>query len=197
MKAEIVHLSDLEIDALLDMALEGGAAREARAHLTACGECSRRAAARADLFAVLETWEDSPPSRDLAPWVVLRLSHRRLPLGLTLATAAQAVLAALIVVLAWPLVEPIFSSLQLPTISTLELGLSEALAMQAEGLLVAAEAALQPLLDSLDEWLRVTPEWMTLSPAIVAGALLVAVLGNSILLAGDASGWRRIRPRRL
>jgi len=62
---------------------------------------------------------------------------------------------------------------------------------------VAAEAALQPLLDSLDEWLRVTPEWMTLSPAIVAGALLVAVLGNSILLAGDASGWRRIRPRRL
>jgi len=38
---------------------------------------------------------------------------------------------------------------------------------------------------------------MPLSPAIVAGVLLVAVLGNSILLAGDAAGRRSVRPRRL
>jgi len=53
------------------------------------------------------------------------------------------------------------------------------------------------LLDSADAWLRLAPQWMTLSPAIVAGALLVAVLGNSILLAGDAAGRRSVRPRRL
>jgi len=194
---ETKHLSDLEIEALLDEALEAGAAREARAHLAACGACSRRTAARARLFAALETWEESPPSYDLTPGIVRRLSHRRMPLGLSLATAVQAGLALLIAVLAWPLVAPVFSSLQIPTIPGLELGFSATLAAQAEGLLLASEAALQPLLDSADAWLRMAPQWMTLSPAIVAGALLVAVLGNSILLAGDAAGRRSVRLRRL
>jgi hypothetical protein len=194
---EAKHLSYLEIEALLDDALEGGVAREARAHLATCGACSRRAAARASLFAALETWEETPPSRDLSPGIVQRLSHRRMPLGLSLATAVQAGLALLIAALAWPLVEPVFSSLRLPTIPGLEMGFSESLATQAEGLLLAGEAALQPLLDSADAWLRMAPQWMTLSPAIVAGGLLVAVLGNSILLAGDAAGRRSVRPRRL
>jgi hypothetical protein len=194
---EAKHLSYLEIEALLDDALEGGVAREARAHLAACGACSRRAAARASLFAALETWEETPPSRDLSPGIVQRLSHRRMPLGLSLATAVQAGLALLIAALAWPLVEPVFSSLRLPTIPGFEMGFSESLATQAEGLLLAGEAALQPLLDSADAWLRMAPQWMTLSPAIVAGGLLVAVLGNSILLAGDAAGRRSVRPRRL
>src|SRR3970040_2501482 len=83
---ETKHLSDLEIEALLDDALEGGAAREARAPLAACGACSRRAAARASLFAALGTWEETPPSRDLTPGIVQRLSHRRMPLGLSLVT---------------------------------------------------------------------------------------------------------------
>jgi hypothetical protein len=194
---ETNHLSDMEIEALLDDALEGGAAREARVHLAACGVCSRRAAARAGLFAALETWEETPPSRDLTPGIVQRLSHRRMPLGLSLATAVQAGLALLIAALAWPLVEPVFSSLRLPTVPGLEIGFSETLTTQATGLFLAAEAALQPLLDSADAWLRMAPQWMTLSPAIVAGALLVAVLGNSILLAGDAAGRRSVRPRRL
>ena len=197
MMTEANHLSDLEIEALLDDALEGGAAREARAHLAACGACSRRAAARARLFAALETWEDTPPSRDLTPGIVQQLSYRRTPLGLSLATAVQAGLALLIAALAWPLVAPVFSSLQLPTIPGLEQGFSETLAVPAEGLLLAADAALQPWLDSADAWLRMAPQWVTLSPAIVAGALLVAVLGNSILLAGDAAGRRSVRPRRL
>ena len=77
------------------------------------------------------------------------------------------------------------------------MGFSETLATQAEGLLLAGEAAQQLLLDSADAWLRIAPQWMTLSPAIVGGALLVAVLGNSILLAGDAAGRRTVRPRRL
>ena len=194
---ETRHVSDLEIEALLDDALEGGAAREARAHLAACGACSRRAAARASLFAALETWEETPPSRDLTPGIVQRLSHRRMPLGLSLATAVQAGMALLIAALAWPLVEPVFSSLRLPTIPGLEMGFSETLTTQAEGLLLAGEAAQQLLLDSADAWLRIAPQWMTLSPAIVGGALLVAVLGNSILLAGDAAGRRTVRPRRL
>src|SRR3989304_1328712 len=90
MMTEANHLSDLEIEALLDGALEGGAAREARAHLAAWGACARRVAARARLFAALETWEDTPPSRDLTPGIVQQLSYRRTPLGLSLAPAGPA-----------------------------------------------------------------------------------------------------------
>src|SRR4030067_214204 len=105
---ETKHLSDLEIEALLDDALEGGAAREAR----------------------------GPPA----------------PRG------------------AGPRGDPVFPCRGLPTIPGLEMGFSEKLATQAEGLLLAGEAALQPLLDSADAWLRMAPQWGTLSPALVAGA---------------------------
>src|SRR3972149_4778210 len=87
---ETRHVSDLEIEALLDDALEGGAAREARAHLAACGACPRAARPRASLFAALGTWEEPPPSRNLTPGVVQRLAYRRMPLVLSLATAVPA-----------------------------------------------------------------------------------------------------------
>jgi hypothetical protein len=197
MTPDTAHLSDLKIQALLDDALQGETARAARAHLSACADCARRVEAQAALFAALESWEESPPPHDLAPWIVQRLAHRRIPFGLSVATAVQAGLALLIVVLAWPLVVDLFSSVPLPTIQGFDLGLSETLAVQAGALVAEAQAAVLPLLDSADAWLRLAPQWMALSPAIVAGALLVAVLGNSILLAGDASGRRTVRPRRL
>jgi hypothetical protein len=197
MKAETKHLSDLEIEALLDEALEGRAGRAAHAHLAVCAECERRATARADLFAALESWEDSPPSRDLAPGIVRRLSQRRIPFGLSVATALQAVLALFIAAIAWPLVADLLSSVPLPAIPGAGPGASEILTAQLGELVNSSQAALQPFLDAADAWLRLAPRWMALSPAIVAGALLVAVLGNSILLAGDATGRRGIRPRRL
>jgi anti-sigma factor RsiW len=194
---EAKHLSDLQIQGLLDDALEAGLAREARVHLAACRDCARRLEAHARLFAAIEAWGDSPPPRDLAPSIVHRLAQPRLPFGLRVATAVQAALAAVILVLAWPLVGGLLSSLALTTIPAFEFGFSETLAAQAEGLIVSAEAALQQISVSADAWLRLAPQWMTLWPAIVGGALLVAVLGNSILLAGDAAGRRGVLPRRI
>jgi hypothetical protein len=197
MKTEAEHLSDWELDGLLDGALEAEVARAAHAHLTVCVECSRRATERAGLFAALETWEDTPPSRDLAPGIVRRLSQRRVPFGLSVATAVQAALVLLIAAIAWPLVANLISSVPVPAIPGVGLGASEMLTAQLGELVTSSQAALQPLLDAADTWLRLAPQWLALSPAIVAGALLVAVLGNSILLAGDATGRRGVRPRRL
>jgi hypothetical protein len=60
--------------------------------------------------------------------------------------------------------------------------------LQLGDLVASSQTVLQPVIDSADAWLNLAPQWMTLAPAIVAGALLVAVLGNSILLAGDRAG---------
>jgi hypothetical protein len=187
----------MEIEALLDNALQGEAARTARAHLAACGDCARRAQAQAALFTALESWVDSPPPHDLAPAIMGRLAHRAIPVGLSVATAVQAGLALLIVILAWPLVASLTSAIPLPLIPGVEGGLTEALAEQAGVLMTAAQGTLQPLLDSADAWLRQAPQLIALSPAVIAGALLFAVLGNSILLAGGASGRTTSRPRRL
>jgi hypothetical protein len=200
---EIAHLSDLEIQGLLDDALRGEGAAAARAHLATCRDCTRRVRAQSALFAAIESWEETPPSRDLAPEVVRRLSQRRIPFGLSVATAVQAALALLIAVLAWPLVAGLFSTVPLPAVPAVDLGALEVLALQLGELVASSQTALQPVIDSADVWLNLAPQWialripegMALAPAIVAGALLVAVLGNSILLAGDGTG-RTIRPRR-
>jgi hypothetical protein len=193
---EAKHLSDLEIQGLLDGDLDDGEARRARAHLAACRGCSGRFEVQASLFAAIESWDDSPPTHDLTPEILERLTERRMPFGLSVATAVQAGLALVIGVLVWPLVGPLFPALTLPTTPALELALSETLAAPAEGLVASAEAALQHLSISADAWLRLTSQWLRLWPAIVAGALLVAVLGNSILLAGDAAGRRSVGTRR-
>jgi hypothetical protein len=87
--SETRHLSDLEIQDWLDDALRGEAAAAARAHLATCRDCTRRVKAQSALFAAIESWEETPPSRDLAPEVVRRLSQRRIPFGLSVATAVR------------------------------------------------------------------------------------------------------------
>ena len=194
---EARHLSDMAIQDLLDEALSASQAAEARRHLGACRSCARRVEARRRLFAALETWEDSPPPHDLAPGVVRALGHRTTPRSLRVATAVQAGLAVLIIVLAWPLVANLVGNVQLPTSLSLDPAWTEALAGESAAVVATAEAMLKQLSDSADAWLSLAAAWMTLWPAIVAGALLLAVLGNSILLAGDGAGMRRVRARRL
>jgi hypothetical protein len=194
---EAEHLSDIDIQSLLDEALEPAAARRARQHIADCEGCARRLEAQAHLFAAIESWGVTSPDHDLTPVIVERLAHRRTPVGLRVATAVEAGLALLITLLAWPLVGALFTSLQLPTIPGLELGATEELAAQVDAWFAAGEAALQQVSVSIDAWLRLAPQWMALWPAIVAGALLLAVLGNSILLAGETGGRSGIRPRRL
>lgn len=191
------HLSDLDIQALLDKALDPREARQARAHLATCGDCARRAEAHAGLFAAIEAWADSDPPHDLAPGVLRALTQRATPIGLRVATVLQAGLAVLIVALAWPLVAGLFASFRLPALPGFDLSFSESISAQAQGAIVAFEAASQQLSVSADTWLRLAPQWATLWPAILAGAVLAAIVGNSILLAGRAPGARAARPRRL
>jgi hypothetical protein len=193
---DLRHLSDPELQALLDEALGASATRQAQEHLRVCRECARRMQTQARLFAAIETWDDALPPHDLAPRVVQQLRHRRTPLGLSLATAFQAGLAGLLLVLGWPLVEPLLSSVNPPVIPGFEPELSEALTVQAGELASAGQAALEQASASLEAWLGMAAQWMSLWPAVVAAALLLAVLGNSILLAGHGAGARRIRPRR-
>lgn len=193
---EARHLSDLEIQDWLDEALRGEAAAVARAHLATCRDCARRAEAQAVLFAAIESWGETPPSRDLAPEVVRRLSQRKVPFSLSVATAVQAALALLIAVLAWPLVANLLSTVPLPAIPEPDLGALEVLAMQLGDPVASLQAALQSVMDTADAALAMARPSIVFAPAVIAGALLIAVLGNSILLAGDRSG-RTIRPRRL
>jgi hypothetical protein len=113
-----------------------------------------------------------------------------------LATAAEAGLAALLVALAWPLLTAPLASLTLPTIAGLRTVVPDALAGLADAAVVL-EALLRQASGALEPWGPMAREWMALGPAIVAGALIVAILGNSILLAGDSAGRRGNRPRRV
>jgi hypothetical protein len=191
------HLSDLQIHGLLDQALDARTERAARAHLSICRACARRVEAQARLFAAIETWDEAPPPHDLAPAVIERINLGRTPAGLRLATVIQAGLAVLLIVLAWPLLVSLLSSVALPDISAPVLGWPETLVAQAQGLWMSGESTLRQASAVVETFLAVASQWMPLWPGIVAGALLVAVLGNSVLLTGDAAGARRIRPRRL
>jgi len=190
--AETGHLSDLDIQALLDKAIDGRASRVARAHLAGCRECRRRVEVQARLFAAIETWEEVAPAHDITPAVVRSLKGQRTPKGLRAATAVQAGLAVIITVMAWPVLARLLSSFQAPSLPALDLAWLGGFAAQVQESLRFVEA----LSGSLGSWLPIAPPAMALWPAIIAGALLLAILGNSILLAGDESGRRRIQPRR-
>jgi anti-sigma factor RsiW len=195
--ADTPHLVDMEIQALLDGGLAGSAARAARSHLATCARCARRLEAQARLFAEIESWEEAAPPHDLEPRVLAALRPPSTPIGLRWAAALQAGLVLLIVALAWPVVTSLAQSLNLPslwvpTTSTVEAWLAETSAFTA-----ALEASLQALPGSAAAWLRLAPNWIAIWPAIVAGAGLAAVVGNSILLSGNATSSRAARARRL
>jgi len=119
------------------------------------------------------------------------------PIGLRWVAALQAGLVLLIVALAWPLVTSLLQSLHLPslwfpTTSTIEAWLAEAYALTA-----ALATSLQALPGSAAAWLRLAPNWIAVWPAVVAGGALAAVVGNSILLSGNAPRSHAARARRL
>jgi hypothetical protein len=62
---------------------------------------------------------------------------------------------------------------------------------------LAAETAWHGLSGIAAAWLDLSSPWAALGPAIAAGALLLALFGNSMLLTGDRNGLRRSRARRL
>jgi len=195
--AETPHLTDMEIQAWLDRGLDRSAAPAVRAHLATCTKCARRLEAQARLFAEIESWEELTPPHDLEPRVMAALRPPSTPIGLRWVAALQAGLVLLIVALAWPLVTSLLQSLHLPslwfpTTSTIEAWLAEAYALTA-----ALATSLQALPGSAAAWLRLAPNWIAVWPAVVAGGALAAVVGNSILLSGNAPRSHAARARRL
>jgi len=187
----------MEIQALLDGGLDGSAARAARAHLATCAKCARRLEAQTRLFAEIESWEEAEPPHDLAPRVLAALRSPSTPIGLRWAAALQAGLVLLIVSLAWPLVTNLAQSLRLPSVWFPATSAIEAWLAETSALTAALEASLLALPDSAAAWLRLAPNWIAIWPAVVAGAALAAVVGNSILLSGNATSSRAARARRL
>jgi anti-sigma factor RsiW len=195
--SETPHLSDVEIQSLLDGALHQAAARAADAHLAVCPHCAARFEVQTRLHAAIASRVDAPPPHDLAPRVLAALRPSETPLVLRWASALQAALALLILALGWPLVASLTQNLRVPAEFSLVQGGIEALSAEVFVLSDAVEAMALSLFASAHAWLRTSPEWLALWPAVVAGAAFVAVVGNSILLTGSAAGSAAARPRRL
>ena len=193
--ADSPHLPDREIHLLLDGALDERAAQAARAHLTACASCALRLETQARLFAAIESWEETPPAHDLVPRVLAGLRPPATPVGLSWAVALQAGVALLIAALLWPLVAGLAQSIRLPAIPAP--GLIETWLAETSSWTASIEASLLDSLNSAQAWLRMPPDWIAIWPLVVAGAALVAVVGNSILLSRSAAGSRPAGLRRL
>ncbi len=193
---ETAHLPDLEIQALLDGELDEHAARAARTHLAMCAKCARRLAAQARFFARIESWEEAVPPHDLAPRVLDVLHTPATPVGLRWAAVLQAGLVLLIIALGWPLLTGLAQSVHLPSVGLPATINIEGWLAELAAFTMALEASILALPDSAAAWLRLAPDWIAIWPAVVAGAALVAVVGNSVLLSGTATNSRIVRVRR-
>jgi len=178
------HLPDSEIQSLLDGALGERAALAARAHLALCPGCAHRLEAQARLFAAIESWEEAPPEHDLVPRVLRALEPPATPVGLRWAAVVQAAAALLMLVLAWPLLAGFAQGVRLPSISPLVPGAVEMWLAQTSELAASMEALSLDMIRSAQAWFGMTPDWLAIWPPVVASAAIVAILGNSILLAG-------------
>jgi len=189
------HLATEDLHLLLDGALDAPAARAARAHLSQCRGCQRRLRAQERIFAAIESWEEVPIPRDLAP----RLRHAVAPPRgerWRLATGVQAVVAVLVLVAAWPLVSGLASTITTPVLPVADLGLSEAATLAMTSLVASTEAFGRQVASAADAWLRLAPRWIGVLPWAAAAAGLTAIVGNTILLRSATAGPRRAGPRR-
>lgn len=179
------HLTDIEFESLLDSALEADAARIAAAHLDHCRACRGRLEGRARLFEAIEAWEEQPIPRDLAARIMTSLSPAPAPLGLRVATVVQAGVVVLIAAVLWPLAERVLTSVRIPVgpIVTPE-SIGMVVAQLSEPVLLARAQVLDSI-SALAGGLRATPGWVSAWPLVIAGAVAVFVVGNSILLRGD------------
>ncbi|HMK08738.1 MAG TPA: hypothetical protein VK449_06860 [Anaerolineales bacterium] len=189
--AESPHLSDYDLEALLDQHLDPTAERAARLHLEGCRDCRRRAEMLGRLFSAIQGWEQVDPPHDLTSTVVESLRREKAPGGLR-AVTVQAGVAVMLMVLAWPTAVRFLSSLSRPPLPVLDLTWIDRIGGQGEAWLRAADR----LWGAAGVWLRLATPAVPMWPAVLAAGLLLAVLGNSILLAGGQGGRRRIETRR-
>ncbi|OGO13988.1 MAG: hypothetical protein A2Z66_02950 [Chloroflexi bacterium RBG_13_66_10] len=186
------HLDPEMLQAMLDGVLTQKQVRRAEAHLAACAECSRNAAALQAVFASLAALRDEPLVIDLSPAVLARLRPHRLRrrLGGWL-VAAQVAGAALMLGATWQWLAGILTPLGVP-------GLSALLAMGARVLddyvnqmwnSVSSPVALGlESLSSLSISLPTPAIPLAQGVALVLAAAVLWFVGNGVLLRSRPAG---------
>lgn len=97
------HLSDADLNAWLDGALDPMARAAAATHLAVCHACAERLTNLQVVFASLDAWPDTPLQRDLSPGVLAAISKTRPITGrLRGALIAQAAAALVVLSLSMP-----------------------------------------------------------------------------------------------
>jgi anti-sigma factor RsiW len=194
------HLTDENLNELLDHALDAHAQAVAGAHLAGCQACSARLDSMRALFARLEALPDIAIERDLSVSVVEALRQaapaplpaaRRAPRMAGLIFAGQAALAAILLAFAWPVAASFASQVNLPFAT---LGLTRIVSELGELLAEAPMIIAQPPRSwtMLFDWLASAPAALNgllpawLSPLqvalIVAAAGGLWLLGNAVIL---------------
>ena len=191
------HLADDALMALLDHALDPTSESEAQAHLAACADCRHRQRRWARLFAEVERARLEPAAPDLAGAVLAQIRARQISTRsvrgllfgeLALALAAVAALAFG----GWPALGSLVLLPRVPDVGPLVSQWIAGLAALGRPLL----AWPQPL-ELRTSMLEIRLPSLELPlvgwAALLGGALIVALIGNSLLLrseprAGAAGG---------
>jgi len=180
------HLADDALQALLDHALDPTSTAEAQAHLAACADCRHRRERWARLFAEMERARLDPVAPDLAGAVLMQIRARqsstRAVRGLLFGELALALAAVAAVGLGgWSALGPLALLPRLPDVGPL-------VAQWIAGLAALARPILawpQPLaLRSSMLEIRLPSLELPLAgwAALLGGALIVGLIGNSLLL---------------
>jgi hypothetical protein len=183
------HLADDNLLALLDHALDPTSEAEAHAHLAACGGCRQRQRRWVRLFAAMERARVEPAAPDLAGAVLTQIRARQLPTravrGLLFGELALAIAAVAAVGLGgWSALGPLALLPRMPDVGPL-------VAQWIAGLAALARPVLawpQPLaLRSSMLEIRLPSLELPLVgwAALLGGALIVGLIGNSLLLRSE------------
>lgn len=183
------HLADDALQALLDHALDPTSEAEAQAHLAACSDCRHRQRRWARLFAEMERARVDPVAPDLAGAVLMQIRARQSSTpavrGLLFGELALALAAVAAVGLGgWRALGPLALLPRMPDVGTL-------IAQWIAGVAALARPVLawpQPLaLRSSMLEIRLPSLELPLVgwAALLGGALIVALIGNSLLLRSE------------
>lgn len=179
--SEIRHLTDDEIQQLLDGALSAGEAAGARQHLVGCRACARRLEAAAELFATIESWDDRPPSRDLSAAVTRLLKPASRQAGWRLATGLQAAVALAAIVIGWPLIAQLAIPMDLSPLLVVDRAAFDTWPAELAAYAASLEPSALLALDQAEAWVGSAASASAWWPALLAAAA-AAIVGNSLLL---------------
>jgi hypothetical protein len=187
------HLTDQTLQLLLDDALSPAEAEAARTHLDHCVACSNRLDVQARLFASIESWPAVAAPADLERRVMEALPVAP-PVGFRMATALQAGLVVVIAAVAWPLIRPLASGISWPSVPVMPTGIVEAgvggvMATIDQGIAFGGE-----LWRFGATMLQGIPIPSATGALIITGAVVIALVANSILLGGRSSAGARRLP---